>query len=80
MAGEPAFESWVAEVGAALDVEGTADARALLDLVREVAHQVERPAGPLSAFLVGVAVGRGTHTLGQATATVERLLAARAEH
>jgi hypothetical protein len=78
MAVEPAFDGWVVEVETALGVQGTADARAILDLVREVAHQVERPAGPLSAFLVGVAVGRGTHTLTEATAAVERLLAARA--
>jgi hypothetical protein len=31
----------------------------LLDLTREAAHGVERVAGPLTTFLVGVAVGRG---------------------
>ena len=33
--------------------------RDLLDLTREAAHGVERVAGPLTTFLVGVAVGRG---------------------
>ena len=48
------------------DQLGTEDAvpdegavRDLLDLTREVAHGVERVAGPLTTFLVGVAVGRG---------------------
>ena len=32
----------------------------LLDLVRDVAHGVARPAGPLTAFLVGLAAGLAT--------------------
>jgi len=31
----------------------------VLDLTRDVAHGVARPAAPLTAYLVGVAVGRG---------------------
>ena len=31
----------------------------LLDLARDVAHSVARPAAPLTAFLLGLAVGRG---------------------
>lgn len=34
-------------------------ARMVLDLARDVAHQVERPAAPLTAFLLGLAVGQG---------------------
>ena len=30
-----------------------------LDLAREVAHNVVRPGAPVTAFLLGVAVGRG---------------------
>lgn len=33
--------------------------RTVLDLARDVAHQVERPAAPLTAFLLGLAVGSG---------------------
>ena len=32
---------------------------ALLDVTRDVAHGVARIAGPLTCYLVGVAVGRG---------------------
>jgi hypothetical protein len=33
--------------------------RLVLDLARDVAHAVERPAAPLTAFLLGLAVGSG---------------------
>ena len=36
-----------------------ADVTAVLDLARDVAHSVARPAAPLTAFLLGVAVGQG---------------------
>jgi hypothetical protein len=35
------------------------DRDAVLDLARDVAHEVARPAAPLTAYLLGVAVGRG---------------------
>lgn len=31
----------------------------VLDLARDVAHGVARPAAPLTAYLIGLAVGRG---------------------
>ena len=47
--------------------------RTLLSLARDAAHEVERPAAPLTTFLVGVAVGRGA-TLGAAAGTTTSLL------
>lgn len=44
----------------------------LLDLSRDAAHQVIRPASPLTAYLVGVAVGRGM-SLGRAAALATEL-------
>jgi hypothetical protein len=49
----------------------------LLDLTRDVAHGVARVAGPLTCYLVGVAVGRGAPPHG-ALATVTAALAATA--
>jgi hypothetical protein len=46
--------------------------RAVLDLARVAAHQVERPAAPLTAFMLGLAVGRGGDLSG-ARARIERL-------
>jgi uncharacterized protein DUF6457 len=52
------LDAWSDAVCAALDL-GTVDAAPILDVAREVAHGVLRPAAPITAFLVGVAVGRG---------------------
>jgi sirohydrochlorin ferrochelatase len=40
----------------------------VLDLAREVAHGVARPAAPLSAYLLGLAVGRGADPAAAAAA------------
>ncbi|MFR9775779.1 DUF6457 domain-containing protein [Micromonospora sp. MS34] len=56
------LDDWVTDTAAALGLPApsTDDTRALLELVREVAHGVCRPAGAVAAYLVGVAVGQGT--------------------
>lgn len=52
--------TWLAQVCAALGLESSdVDTTLVLDVAREVAHSVMRPAAPLSAYLLGVAVGRG---------------------
>jgi hypothetical protein len=54
------MDQWTATVCADLGLDpSSADLRAVLDLARDVAHGVARPAAPLTAYLVGVAVGRG---------------------
>jgi hypothetical protein len=76
------LEEWTAVACADLGLDpgslGTADIKAVLDLAREVAHAVDRPAAPLTAYLVGVAVGRGL-TLPDASARVRVLAAAWAQ-
>lgn len=47
--------------------------RRLLDLARDAAHGVERVSAPLSTFLVGVAVGRGS-SVAAATESATALL------
>jgi hypothetical protein len=42
------------------------DAKLVLDLARDVAHGVARPAAPLTAYLLGVAVGQGRPLAGSA--------------
>ncbi len=67
------MERWTAAVCAELGIEaGDADLRAVLDLTRDVAHGVARPAAPFTAYLVGLAVGRGL-TLADAAARVSAL-------
>ena len=49
---------WVAHLTEQLAVDpGTVEVQAVLDLARDVASGVGRPAVPLTAFLVGCAVG-----------------------
>lgn len=49
-------------------------ARLVLDLARDVAHQVDRPAAPLTAFILGLAVGGG-QTLDEAARQLSGLAA-----
>jgi hypothetical protein len=54
------MERWTEAVCAELGLDpGAVDLRVVLDLTRDVAHGVARPAAPLTAYLLGVAVGRG---------------------
>jgi len=65
-----ALDEWTATVCTALGLDPTApDERQLvLDLARDVAHGVLRPAAPLSAYLLGLAVGRGADPAATAAA------------
>ncbi len=54
------MEGWLSALGSELGLSQDAVQRSngpLLDLVRDVAHEVTRPAGPLTAFLVGLSAG-----------------------
>lgn len=49
---------WTTRVAAELGVDAP-DVELVLALAKDVAHGVLRPAAPVTAYLVGVAVGRG---------------------
>ena len=55
------LDEWLAAAAAELSIPApdNAQVHVLLDLARDAAHGVARPAAPLTTFLVGVAVGRG---------------------
>ena len=54
------LDAWVAAAIEELGLEaGDAQTKQVLDVARDVAHQVLRPAAPVTAYLLGVAVGRG---------------------
>ncbi len=54
------LDLWTEEVCTSLGIEPGEVARDLvLDVARDVAHGVTRPAAPLTTFLLGVAVGKG---------------------
>jgi hypothetical protein len=72
------LENWTATVCEALNLDPAAvDQALLLDLTRDVAHGVARPAAPLTSFLVGLAAGRDGGSLDdvrRAVATVGGLI------
>ncbi|HEX7662349.1 MAG TPA: DUF6457 domain-containing protein [Pseudonocardiaceae bacterium] len=64
------MRAWLAAVSAELGVEDEVLSRVeapLLDLIAQVAHGPSRPGAPLTAFLVGVAAGRGGDANGPVT-------------
>jgi Domain of unknown function (DUF6457) len=73
--------AWVEELAAALEVDPTElDRDLLLDVAREAAHGVARPAAPLTTFLVGYAAGLrggGRDVIADLAAVAERLAASR---
>jgi hypothetical protein len=54
------LDEWVRAACAELDlVPADIDTTEVLDVARDVAHNVLRPGAPVTAYLMGVAVGRG---------------------
>ena len=56
----PNLDAWLAELCEALGLppELAAHRNLILDVARDAAHGVARPAAPLTTFLVGYAAGR----------------------
>lgn len=54
------LQEWIAAACRELDVDpAEANSPLVLDLARDVAHDVLRPGAPVTAYLLGLAVGRG---------------------
>ncbi|MFF4950765.1 NTP transferase domain-containing protein [Streptomyces chattanoogensis] len=52
------LDEWITAVKAELGIDLEVDTATLLDLARDAAHGVARPAAPLTTFLIGYAAGR----------------------
>ena len=52
------MDTWVDALTNALELPSAVDTETVLDVARDVAHNVERPAAPVTTYLVGVAVER----------------------
>ncbi len=76
------LQDWVDELARTLDLDAAAvDVALLLDVARDAAHQVARPAAPITTFLVGLAAGRAggdAAAIRAAAGTATRLALARA--
>lgn len=67
------LDEWTATACAELGLDpAEAHTAAVLDLAREVAHNVLRPGAPVTAYLLGLAVGRGADP-GEAAARLTEL-------
>jgi hypothetical protein len=67
------LDSWTEAACAELGIGPAEEAvRTVLDLARDVAHRVDRPAAPVTSFLLGIAVGQGQQ-LGDAAARLRAL-------
>jgi hypothetical protein len=54
------LDAWLVEAAGELGLSPDGvPTKAVLDVARDVAHQVVRPGAPVTAYLMGVAVGRG---------------------
>ncbi|NEE41981.1 molybdenum cofactor guanylyltransferase, partial [Streptomyces sp. SID7982] len=54
------LDEWITSVKNELGIELDVDTGVLLDLARDAAHGVARPAAPLTTFLVGYAAARAS--------------------
>jgi hypothetical protein len=52
------LHDWIDELCDVLDLELDVDESLILDVAREAAHNVERPAAPVSTFLLGYAAAQ----------------------
>ncbi len=73
------LHDWIDELCDALDIDTELDEGLILDVARECAHSVERPAAPISTYLLGYAAalhGAGPEKLealaAKATALAEK--------
>ncbi|WP_369218055.1 NTP transferase domain-containing protein, partial [Streptomyces flavofungini] len=65
------LDEWISAVKDELGIELDVDTGTLLDLARDAAHGVARPAAPLTTFLVGYAAAQAAATRGGSSAGPE---------
>jgi hypothetical protein len=76
------LDEWITAARAELGIDLDVDIHGLLDMTKEVAHGVARPAAPLTAFLVGYAAasaGGGPQAVAEANRKITALAARWAE-
>ena len=65
------MQDWVEAVRSALGVDVAVDIDAILDVARDAAHNVDRPAAPVTTYLLGAAVAAGADPAEAAAAVGE---------
>jgi hypothetical protein len=75
------LDAWVAELAADLGLDAAVvDRNLILDLARDAAHGVARPAAPITTFLVGLAAGLRGGDSGAIRAAAQQATDAAARH
>jgi len=64
---KPMMQTWIDAVCAELNLPGEVDIDVILDVARVAAHGVERPAAPVTTYLLGAAVAGGMDVTEAAT-------------
>lgn len=54
------LNDWIDRAKSELELTDEVNTDLVLDLARDVAHAVERRAAPVTTYLLGIAVGRGS--------------------
>ena len=68
------MQAWIDAVCAELNLPSDVKVDLILDVARVAAHNVERPAAPITTFLLGILVGRGMD-VSEASAKIQDLAA-----
>ncbi|HEY8823059.1 MAG TPA: DUF6457 domain-containing protein [Dermatophilaceae bacterium] len=66
------MQSWIDAVCAELNLPSDVNVDLILDVARVAAHNVERPAAPVTTFLLGMLVAGGTD-VNEAAAKIQKL-------
>jgi hypothetical protein len=66
------MKTWIKAVCAQLNLPPDVNVDVILDVARVAAHNVERPAAPVTTFLLGLAVAGGTD-VNEAAAKIQNL-------
>lgn len=69
------LEAWAAALAAELGVDGLPPIAMILDVARDAAHGVARPAAPISTYVLGFAVAQGLGTVDELAAKTSALAA-----
>lgn len=60
--------SWIEQLAAELGVPTPVDIEVILDVAKDAAHSIERPAAPVTTYLLGYAVASGAEASAAADA------------
>jgi Domain of unknown function (DUF6457) len=71
---KPLMKTWINALCAELNLPADINAEVILDVARVAAHSVERPAAPVTTFLLGVVVAGGMD-VNEAAAKIQGLAA-----